>query len=75
MSSDILYYKPRQAIVADETILAAPDKIRSFTTDLGVLSRCVLILFVVAEAGVVLKMFLFWDNNRGSLFLQNCSYC
>ena len=37
--------------------------------NLGVLSRFVLNWFVVAEARVVLKMFLFWAKHRGSLFL------
>ena len=34
---------------------------------LGVLSRFVLNLIVVAEARVVIKMFIFWAENRGSL--------
>ena len=37
--------------------------------NMGVLSRFVLNLFVVAEARVGFKMFFFWAKNRGSLFL------
>ena len=36
--------------------------------------RIVLNLIVVAEARIVLKMFLFLVKNRGSLFLQNGFY-
>ena len=42
--------------------------------NLGVLSRFVPNLFVVAGVRVVLKMFLFWAENRDLLFLYSCSY-